>query len=76
MIIKTIMIWWGKIYNIYFLNNNDNKINKYIHDIRNGKKFTRDTLVDINNLPQEDKFKILLTYNEMIEYYVDLINNL
>jgi hypothetical protein len=67
----------GENYNTFFLNHNDNKIvKKYIHDIRNGKKFTRDNLVDINNLPQEDRFKILITYNEMIDYYTVLINNL
>lgn len=67
----------GENYNTFFLNHNYNKtVKKYIHDIINGKKFTRDTLIDINNLPQEDRFKILITYNKMIDYYTDIINNL
>ena len=52
-------------------NNNDTQLlQKYIHDIRNSKIFDRNTLKNINNLSYEDRFKILLSYNDMVTYYV------
>ena len=43
-------------------------VNNYIHDIKNFRILSEETLININNLPYEDRLKILLTYNEMIDY--------
>lgn len=61
----------------FSLNHNDKEIlKKYIHDIRNTKTFSRDTLIDINNLPYDDRLKVLLVYNEMMTYYSSLFNDI
>jgi hypothetical protein len=55
---------------------NDNRlVSKYIHDIRNSRTFSIDDLRHINNLSHEDRMKILLSYNEMMVYYVSLLND-
>ena len=53
----------------------DNKLlKKYIHDIRNNKIFSKEILHNINSLSYEDRFDILVVYNEMISYFNDLFN--
>jgi hypothetical protein len=49
--------------------NNDQILRKYIHDIRNIKIFTREILENINKLSYEDRLDILITYNDMFEYF-------
>lgn len=62
---------------IYISKQIDNQLlKKYIHDIRNSHTFSRDILIDINNLSYEDRLKILLVYNEMMSYYLSLLENL
>jgi hypothetical protein len=59
-----------------FSNHNDNGLlRKYIHDIRNSKIFSKDILHDMNNLSYEDRMEILVTYNEIISYYVSLFDD-
>jgi hypothetical protein len=55
----------------------DKIVNKYVHvhDIRNGRSFTKDILADINTLSYEDRMKILVSYNEMFTFYSDFIND-
>jgi len=60
----------------FFSNHNDNQLlRKYIHDIRNSKTFSIDILKNINNLSFEDRMEILIAYNEMISYYLSLIQD-
>ena len=60
----------------YFSNNNDNQsLRKYIHDIKNSKIFSRDILININNLSYEDRMEILVVYNDMIAYYLSLFED-
>jgi hypothetical protein len=48
-------------------------VNKYIHDIKNFRLCSEETLINMNNLPYEDRLKILVTYNEMIHYLNDYL---
>jgi hypothetical protein len=60
----------------YFSNHNDSHLfKKYIHDIRNSKTFSIDILKNINNLSYENRMKILITYNEMMSYYLSLFED-
>ena len=47
----------------------NNKLKKYIHDIKNIKTFSKNTLTEINNLSYEERLEILINYNEMMEYF-------
>lgn len=58
--------------NTFFIN--DDLLKKYIHEIRNTKKFDRETLININNLSYEDRLKILNEYNNMMEYFQNLFD--
>ncbi len=50
-------------------NSNDNDfVNKCIHDIRNFKKLSEKTIIAINDLDYSDRLRILQTYNEVIDY--------
>lgn len=55
----------------------DNYNKKYlktcIHDIKNGKSFTIETLHRINQLSYDSRIEILETYNEMIGYLTRLL---
>ena len=58
----------------YLLNQNDSQLlKKYIHDIRNSKIFSIDILKNMNNLSYEDRMKILIAYNEMVSYYLQVL---
>lgn len=48
---------------------------KYVHDIRNGKLFSRDTLESINNLPYEDRLNVFIAYNDMLAYYISALES-
>ena len=48
-------------------------IGQIIHDIRNFKPFTHDEIENINKLCYEDRMKILICYNEMIEFVTELL---
>ena len=48
---------------------------KYVHDIRNGKLFNRDNLESINNLSYEDRLNVLVAYNEMLAYYISVLES-
>lgn len=46
---------------------NDNpKLNKIIHDIRNMRQLTKEMIQQIQNMTDEEKMQIILTYNEVI----------
>jgi hypothetical protein len=46
----------------------ENKIfNKYIHDIRNMKKLDREMINNIRTMSNEEKMKIIILYDEIIE---------
>jgi len=51
---------------------NNKLLGKYIHDIRNSKKLSKEILANINNMSYEDRFEILMVYNDMISYYVSI----
>jgi len=53
-------------------NNDDDLLNKYICHIKNMKSFNEEVLRDINNMSNEDRLEILITYNNMIEYIESL----
>lgn len=44
-----------------------------IHNIRNSQIMNIHTLQKMNDLSQDDRLKILCTYNEMIEYYANIL---
>ena len=48
-------------------------VSKYIHEIKNFRTCNEETLRNMNNLPYEDRLKILVTYNEMIHYLNDYL---
>lgn len=51
------------------------KIKKYIHHIKNAKTFSQNTLIEINNLPYDERLEILINYNEMISYFSTIFEN-
>ena len=55
-------------------NNDDDLLNKYICHIKNMKSFNKEILTDINNMSNEDRLEILITYNNMIEYIESLFD--
>ena len=50
-------------------------IEKIIHDIRNLRSLTPDMILNIENMSQQDKMKIILTYSEIISSVKDLLDN-
>ncbi len=49
------------------ISKNDNpKLNKIIHDIRNMRQLTKEMIIQIQNMNDEEKMQIILTYNEVI----------
>jgi len=57
------------------IGNNTKLMKQYIHDIRNSKILTRDMLININNLPYDYRIEVLLVYNEMMKYYLTVIED-
>lgn len=59
----------------YLSNNNDRQLcRKIIHDIKNIRPFSIDTLKNINNLSYEDRIQIFIAYNDMSIFYNNFIN--
>ena len=56
--------------------NNTVLLNKYLHDIRNLQSFSKDTLIEINNLSPEDRMKILQLYNKVLLFCSNMFENL
>jgi hypothetical protein len=52
----------------------NNLFKQYCHDIRNFKKFNRETLEKINTFSYDNRLKILIVYNEMVEHYISLLD--
>jgi len=50
-------------------------LRKYIHDIRNIKSFSIDTLKNINSLSYEDRLEVLTAYNELISYFLSIFED-
>ena len=50
-------------------------LKQFIHDIRNLHSFSREALIQINNLPYDDRLEILHTYNAMITYYSNIFDD-
>lgn len=56
---------------------NDNVyIVKIIHKIKNQHYFTHDMLMKINEMSAEDRLKVFCAMNEMLMYYVDVIDSM
>ena len=53
-------------------NKNNELLNNYIQNIKNLKTFNKEVLTDINNMSNEDRLEILITYNKMVEYVESL----
>jgi hypothetical protein len=53
--------------------NTDNKggehssLNKILHDIRNIKQLSKENINDIKNMNHDEKMKIILTYNTVMD---------
>lgn len=60
----------------HFQSQPNNSVTKTIHDIKNLKYFTEEKLKQINEMTPQDRLKILYSYNEMMNYYVDIINSM
>jgi len=54
--------------------NNRDFFLKSCHDIRNSKQFSREILEKMNELSYENRLEILTLYNEMIGYYLSLLD--
>jgi len=60
----------------YVPNNYDiQNVKEYIHEIRNSKTFNKGTLQKMNDLSYHDRLEILFAYNEMITYYMSLLDD-
>ena len=53
-------------------NPNNELLDNYIQNIKNLKTFNKEILTDINNMSNEDRLEILITYNKMFEYIESL----
>ena len=53
--------------------NNNSKLNKIIHDIRNMRQLTKEMIIQIQNMNDEEKMQLILTYNEVIIYVNELL---
>lgn len=60
----------------HFQSQPNDSVTKTIHDIKNLKYFTAEKLKQINEMSPQDRLKILHSYNEMMNYYVDIINSM
>jgi hypothetical protein len=49
-------------------NKNNELLNQSMYNIKNMKSLNEEVLTDINNMSNEDRLEILITYNNMIEY--------
>jgi hypothetical protein len=54
--------------------NNKDFFKKSCHDIRNSKQFSREILEKMNELSYENRLEILILYNEMIGYFLTLLD--
>jgi hypothetical protein len=45
----------------------DKLLQKYIHDIRNMEKLTKEMIFNISNMSHEDKMNIILIQNDVIQ---------
>ena len=50
-------------------------LSKHIHDIKNFKCLSQETLHTINESTYADRLKILKTYNSMMEYFTYLLED-
>lgn len=55
--------------------NNDKSLKTYLHDIRNIKILTNNDLVKISNFEKDEILEILHTYNGVISFVHDVLNN-
>ena len=56
------------------LNNNATDLcKKYIHEIRNMNLLDKEMINNIRNMSNEDKMKIILTYNEILSWITNII---
>ena len=46
-----------------------------LHAIRNAKRFSKEELIEINNMHPEDRLKLLIAYNEMVLHLSDVIED-
>ena len=49
------------------------KVRKFIHSIRNSIHFTEIDLEEMNQFSFDDRMKIFHVYNEMTKYFMDVI---
>jgi len=65
--------------NNYKMNNNNYKMNivndvyRIILNIKNCEELDKEDINNIRNMSNEDKMKIILTYNEMLSWITDVI---
>ena len=48
---------------------------KYIHDIRNMRKLNSEMLNNINNMSNAEKMEIIVTFNDVVEGLIYLIDD-
>jgi uncharacterized protein YacL (UPF0231 family) len=70
-----------KMYELFNENENvitkhNNLVNKYIADIRDIKSLDKEMISNISTMCNEDKIKIITTYNDMIDIFSDFIATL
>ena len=56
------------------MNNSNDDTYRIILNIKNCKELDKEDINNIRNMSNEDKMKIILTYNEMIAWTSDIIN--
>ena len=52
---------------------NISDLRKNIHNIKNLHPLTRESIDEIRNMSDEDKMKIILTYNDTFEWLLNII---
>ena len=55
-------------------NNQKELLPLYLHHIRNGREFTEEMLLNIEEFDSSSKMKIIIEYNKCIKIFVDSFN--
>jgi len=75
-----------KMYELFDINKNiitkhndtDDLLKKYISDIRNIKKLDKEMISNISSMCNEDKMKVIIAYNDVVDSFsnfIEILNN-
>jgi hypothetical protein len=55
-------------------NNAEDKLKQYLDVITNMKKFDKDMINTIQYMPEQDKMEIIIMFNKVVQYMVEIID--